>query len=43
MNNALTKVKASVKLSIYPEVMHDSWTNTFAEPTLLSWLFSQQL
>jgi len=43
MNEALTKVKASVKLSIYPEVMHDSWTNTFAEPTLLSWLFSQQL
>lgn len=34
--------KADVKLTLYPEVGHDSWTHTFAEPELLPWLFSKQ-
>lgn len=25
----------------YPEVRHDAWTQTFAEPNLLPWLFAQ--
>ncbi len=30
-----------VKLSVYPGVKHNSWDNAFAEPELLSWLFSK--
>jgi predicted peptidase len=39
---ALTKRKASVKYSEYPNVGHGSWTNAFAEPQLLQWLFSNK-
>ena len=38
----LKDVKAKVKYSEYPGVKHDSWTNAFAEPELLPWLFSQK-
>jgi predicted peptidase len=38
---ALQKAGAKVKYSEYPEVKHDSWTNAFAEPELLQWLFKQ--
>jgi predicted peptidase len=38
----LQALKANVKYSEYPGVNHNSWDNAFAEPTLLSWLFSQQ-
>jgi len=40
MAEALTKAGANVKLSMYPNVNHDSWNNAFAEPNLLPWLFS---
>jgi predicted peptidase len=40
MVDALKAVKADVKFSLYPGVNHNSWDNAFAEPTLLSWLFS---
>lgn len=39
--DALEKKAADVKMSIYPDVGHDSWTNAFAEPELLPWLFSK--
>ena len=39
---ALKAAGAKVKYSEYPEVKHDSWTNAFAEPDLLPWLFSQR-
>ena len=39
--DALKEINADVKLTIYPGVKHDSWTNAFAEPDLLKWLFSQ--
>jgi predicted peptidase len=39
---ALQAAGAKVKYSEYPGVKHDSWTNAFAEPELLSWLFSQK-
>ena len=39
---ALMKINAPVKLTLYPEVKHDSWHNAFADPDLMQWLFSQQ-
>ena len=39
---ALTAVGAKVKYSEYPQVGHDSWNNTFAEPELLPWLFNKK-
>jgi predicted peptidase len=39
---ALKKSGAKVKYSEYLEVKHDSWTNAFAEPDLLSWIFRQK-
>ncbi len=41
MVDALKRVGADVKYSLYPNVEHDSWNNAFAEPELLSWLFSK--
>lgn len=43
MFDALKQVGADVRLTIYPNVNHDSWTNAFAEPDLLEWLFSKSL
>ena len=40
MVNALQQEKASVLFTLYPEAGHNSWDNTFAEPGLLPWLFS---
>ena len=40
MVDALKEVNAEVNFSLYPEVKHNSWDNAFAEPTFLSWLFS---
>ena len=42
MYEALGKEKASVRLTIYPEVNHNSWDNAFAEPDLMHWLFSNK-
>jgi predicted peptidase len=39
---ALKAAKAKVKYSEYPGVKHDSWTNAFAEPELLNWIFEQK-
>jgi predicted peptidase len=39
---ALKAAKAKLRYTEYPQVGHDSWKNTFAEPELLSWLFSQR-
>ncbi|MEL6811082.1 MAG: prolyl oligopeptidase family serine peptidase [Bacteroidota bacterium] len=38
---ALKEKNADVKFTAYPGVEHDSWTNAFAEPELLPWLFSK--
>lgn len=40
MVDALKEVNAEVNFSLYPGVKHNSWDNAFAEPTFLSWLFS---
>ena len=42
MYQALRKINAPFKLTLYPEVNHDSWHNAFADPDLMQWLFSQQ-
>jgi len=31
------------RLTIYPEADHDSWTATYSEPELYTWLFSHRL
>jgi predicted peptidase len=41
MADALTKQRASVKFTLYPEAMHNSWDSAFAEKDLMPWLFSQ--
>ena len=41
MVNALRSVRADVKWTLYPEANHNSWDAAFAEPDLLSWLFSK--
>lgn len=42
MYQALKKINAPVKLTLYPEVYHDSWHNAFADPDLMQWLFSHK-
>lgn len=42
MVNTLKKAGANVRYSEYAGVKHDSWTNAFAEPELLEWLFKQE-
>lgn len=39
---AIRALNPDVKLTIYEGVKHDSWTNAFAEPGLMEWLFSKQ-
>lgn len=43
MNAALEKVKGNVKLTVYPGVGHDCWTQTYANPELYTWLLSHKL
>jgi len=38
---ALEGVGAEVELIVYPDVGHDSWTRTYADPDLYTWLFAQ--
>ncbi len=45
--NAYIELKANgaekVELILYPEVGHNSWTNAFASPDFLSWMYTNQL
>jgi predicted peptidase len=38
---ALKALNANVKLTIYPDAVHDSWTQTYANPELYDWLLAQ--
>ena len=38
----LKRKGADVQLTTYPKVGHDSWHQSFAEPTLFPWLFAQR-
>jgi len=42
MHGALTKAGSGAKLTIYPGVGHDSWTQTYANPEVWAWLFAQR-
>lgn len=39
---AINKLGANAKLTIYPEADHDSWTQTYNNPDLYEWIFSHQ-
>ena len=41
MVDALKKSGAEVKLTIYPEAGHDSWTETYDNPDLYDWFLSK--
>jgi dipeptidyl aminopeptidase/acylaminoacyl peptidase len=43
MVDALKKVGVpDVKLTVYPEAQHDSWTETYANPQLYEWLLKHE-
>ena len=42
MVEALEKVGAPIKLTVYPEAGHDSWTETYENPALYDWLLGQR-
>lgn len=42
MVNTLRAAGAKVKYTEYPGVGHNSWSNAFAEPDFLEWLFQQK-
>lgn len=42
MAHAIEEAGGNVKLTVYPNVNHNSWDYAFKEPELLQWLFSQE-
>ncbi len=40
---ALQNINAIVKFTLYPEANHNCWDSAFAEPELMSWLFSKNI
>jgi predicted peptidase len=42
MVDALKALKADVQYTEYPGVGHDSWTQVFADPRWLAWMFAQK-
>jgi predicted peptidase len=42
MVDALKKRGGSVKLTIYPEAGHDSWSETYDNPDFYEWLLQQR-
>lgn len=38
----LNELGADVKFTVYPDVEHDSWTQTYENPNFYKWLFSQK-
>lgn len=41
MVNALKKLGADVKFTVYPEADHDSWTETYNNPELYQWFLEK--
>ena len=37
-----TKRQIDAKLTIYPDLNHDSWTATYDNPELYEWMFRQR-
>ena len=42
MVNALKKCRGDVKLTVYPQAGHDSWTETYNNPELYKWFLSHK-
>jgi predicted peptidase len=42
MVDALTALGAPIKLTLYPGVGHDSWTQTYENPELYDWILGQR-
>ena len=42
MIDALEKAGSSPKSTYYPGVNHDSWTQTYANPDVIRWMFAQR-
>lgn len=42
MVNAINAAGGNAKLTVYPNVGHDSWTKTYADPVFWRWLLSQK-
>lgn len=42
MVQALEAVRGNVKLTVYPDTGHDSWTETYNNPLVYGWLLQQQ-
>jgi len=42
MVDALKAAGSNVKFTIYPDVQHDSWTASYANPDFWKWLFDQR-
>lgn len=42
MVNALKACNGNVRLTVYPEAGHDSWTQTYDNPELYTWLLAQR-
>jgi predicted peptidase len=42
MHGALKKAGSQAKLTIYPGVGHDSWTQSYDNPDLWTWMFAQK-
>lgn len=40
---ALLRLRADVRYTEYPEVEHNAWTPTFADPDFLEWMFSKKM
>lgn len=43
MHEAMTKAGVKVELILYPEALHDSWTETYENPEFWEWLLSNRL
>jgi len=43
MHEAMRAAGCDSKLTLYPGVNHDSWTQTYANPEFYDWLLSHQL
>jgi predicted peptidase len=42
MVDALQRAGGQVKFTVYPDVGHDSWTQTYADPQFYQWLLEQR-
>lgn len=42
MVQALQRLGAEVRFTVYPEAFHDSWTETYANPELYEWLLQHR-